>query len=151
MLRWQKLILALSLKEATKAIFEELGLTVDEDLRRDINTAKDKADILLSLSDDDIIIGEAKTSKKGDFAKYSTTSRQVKAYVTRCAAAGKRVAQVLIVAPSFSNDFVESAEMDTEVNISLLEAAGLKKILEAYKSRRNPKFSAEAVYQKVGF
>jgi len=33
--------------------------------------------------------------------------------------------------------------MDTEVNISLLEAAGLKKILEAYKSRRNPKFSAK--------
>lgn len=130
-------------EEVTKAIFEELGLMVDEDLRRDINTAKDKADILLALSEDDIIVGEAKTSKKGDFAKYSTTSRQVKAYATRCEAAGKRVAQVLIIAPSFSNDFVESAEMDTEVNISLLEAAGLKKILEAYKSRRNPKFSAK--------
>lgn len=130
-------------EEVTKAIFEELGLVVDEDLRRDINTAKDKADILLSLSEDDIIIGEAKTSKKGDFAKYSTTSRQVKAYVSRCEAVGKRVAQVLIVAPSFSNDFVESAEMDTEVNISLLEASGLKKILEAHKSRRNPKFSAK--------
>ncbi|MCK7458350.1 hypothetical protein [Idiomarina aminovorans] len=130
-------------EEVTKAIFEELGLIVDEDLRRDINTAKDKADIILSLSEDEIIIGEAKTSKNGDFAKYSTTSRQVKAYATRCEAAGKRVAQVLIVAPSFSNDFVESAEMDTEVNISLLEAAGLKKILEAFKSRRTPKFSAK--------
>jgi len=130
-------------EEVTKAIFEQLGLEVDEDLRRSINTAKDKVDILLSLSDDDVIIGEAKTCKNGDFAKYSTTSRQVKAYVNRCENAGKRVAQVLIVAPSFSDDFVESAEMDTEVNISLLEARGLKQILDAYKNRRNPKFSAK--------
>lgn len=130
-------------EEVTKAIFEELGLDVDEDLRRSINTAKDKADILISLSDDDVIIGEAKTCKNGDFAKYSTTSRQIKAYVNRCESAGKRVSQVLIIAPEFSIDFIESAELDTEVNISLLEAGGLKKIYEAFKARRNPNFSAK--------
>jgi hypothetical protein len=130
-------------EEVTKAIFEQLGLAVDEDLRKSINTAKDKADILISVSEDDVIIGEAKTCKNGDFAKYSSTSRQVKAYVNRCENVGKRVAQVLIVAPTFSADFVESAEMDTEINISLLEASGLKQILDAFKSRRNPKFSAK--------
>lgn len=130
-------------EEVTKTIFENLGLNIDEDLRKAINTAKDQADIMISLSEDDIIIGEAKTCKNGDFAKYSSTSRQVKAYVNRCESSGKRVAQVLIVAPSFSDDFVESAEMDTEVNISLLEASGLKLILDAYKARRNPKFSAK--------
>lgn len=128
-------------EEITKEIFECLNLVVDEDLRKSINTSKDKADIIISLSEDDIIIGEAKTCKNGDFAKYSSTSRQVKAYVTRCEKEGKRVAQVLIVAPSFSNDFIESAEMDTEVNISLLEAGGLKLIYDAYKARRNPNFS----------
>lgn len=128
-------------EEVTKAIFEELGLIVDEDIRKEINTAKDKADIVIALSDDDIVIGEAKTSKNGDFSKYSTTSRQVKAYVTRAENVGKRVAQVLIIAPSFSDGFIESAEMDTEVNISLLEASGLKMILDAFKARRNPKFS----------
>jgi hypothetical protein len=130
-------------EEVTKTIFEQLGLAVDEDLRKIINTAKDKADILISVSEDDVIIGEAKTCKNGDFAKYSSTSRQIKAYVNRCEHAGKRVAQVLIVAPTFSDDFVESAEMDTEVNISLLEAAGLKLILDAFNSRRNPNFSAK--------
>lgn len=135
--------IGIKFEEVTKAIFEQLGLDVDEDLRRSINTAKDKADIILSLSEDDIIIGEAKTCKNGDFAKYSTTSRQVKAYVNRCESSGKRVAQVLIIAPSFSTDFVESAEMDTEINISLLEAAGLKQIFDAFKSRRNPNFSAK--------
>lgn len=130
-------------EEVTKAIFEILELNIDEDLRKDLNTTKDKADIVISLSDNDIIIGEAKTCKNGDFAKYSTTSRQVKAYVTRAENQGKRVAQVLIIAPSFSDDFIESAEMDTEVNISLLEAHGLKLILDAYKSKRNPSFAAK--------
>ncbi|WP_409439710.1 hypothetical protein [Psychromonas sp. GE-S-Ul-11] len=128
-------------EEVTKAIFEHLELNIDEDLRKDLNTTKDKADIIISLSENDIIIGEAKTCKNGDFAKYSTTSRQVKSYVTRAENQGKRVAQVLIIAPSFSNDFIESVEMDTEVNISLLEAHGLKLILDAFKAKRNPNFS----------
>jgi len=135
--------IGIKFEEVTKAIFELLDLNVDEDVRKEINTNKDKADIIISLSDDDIIIGEAKTCKNGDFAKYSATSRQVKAYVNRAETVGKRVAQVLIIAPSFSEDFIESAEMDTEVNISLLEAKGLKLILDAFKSKRNPKFSAK--------
>ncbi|MDP5142571.1 hypothetical protein ORJ00_07435 [Rheinheimera baltica] len=129
-------------EEATKTILEQLELDVDEELRKSINTAKDKADIIITISDDDIIIGEAKTCKEGDFAKYSATSRQIKAYVNRCENQGKRVAQVLIIAPSFSQDFIESAEMDTEVNISLLTAEGLKQIHDAYKAKRRPNFSA---------
>lgn len=128
-------------EEVTKAIFERLDLNVDEDLRKSISTAKDKADILISVSDSDVIIGEAKTFKNGHFAKYSTTSRQVKSYVTRCENHGKRVSQVLIIAPAFSSDFIESAEMDTEVNISLLTAEGLKLIHDAYCAKKKPNFS----------
>lgn len=135
--------LGVKFEEITKEIFESMDLFVDEDLRKSINNAKDKADIIISLSDTEVIVGEAKTSKNGDFAKYSSTSRQVKAYVNRCENQGKRVAQVLIIAPSFSDDFIESAEMDTEVNISLLEANGLKLIHDAFKARRHPKFSAK--------
>ena len=134
--------IGIKFEEVTKAIFETLGLSIDEEARKEINTNKDKADIIITLSDDDIIIGEAKTCKSGDFAKYSSTSRQVKAYVNRAESIGKSVAQVLIIAPSFSDGFIESAEMDTEVNISLLEAKGLKLILDTFKSKRNPKFSA---------
>tara|TARA_R110002049_G_scaffold309283_1_gene520078 strand:- start:7639 stop:9477 length:1839 start_codon:yes stop_codon:yes gene_type:complete len=128
-------------EEVTRVLLEQLGLDVDEDLRKDINTAKDKADIIISLTDDDVIVGEAKSFKNGEFAKYSSTSRQVKAYAARCESQGKRVMQVLIVAPAFSSDFISSAEMDTDINISLLEAEGLKKIVDAFKARRNPKFS----------
>ena len=112
-------------------------------MRKEISTNKDKVDIVLSISEDDIIIGEAKTSKNGDFAKYSSTSRQVKSYVNRAENYGKRVAQVLIIAPSFSSDFVESAELDADINISLLEAGGLKLILDAFRARRRPNFSSK--------
>ena len=135
--------IGLKFEEVTKAIFEELELNVDEDLRKEISTNKDKVDIVLSISEDDIIIGEAKTSKNGDFAKYSSTSRQVKSYVNKAENYGKRVAQVLIIAPSFSSDFVESAELDADINISLLEASGLKLILDAFRARRKPNFSSK--------
>ncbi|MBB6521914.1 hypothetical protein [Pseudoteredinibacter isoporae] len=133
--------IGIKFEEATRTMLEHLGLTVDEDLRKKLNTSKDQIDIIVSISDDDIIIGEAKSFKNGEFGKYSSTSRQVKSYVAQCEAAGKRVAQVLIVAPSFSQDFIESAEMDTDINISLLEAGGLKKIVDTYKSKKNPRFS----------
>ncbi len=135
--------IGLKFEEITRTMLEQLGLNVDEDLRKQINTSKDKVDIIISLNGDDVIVGEAKSYKNGDYAKYSSTSRQVKSYVNRCEVNGKRVAQVLIVAPKFSQDFINSAEMDTDINISLLEAEGLKNILAAYKSRRNPKFSAK--------
>jgi hypothetical protein len=130
-------------EETIKAILESLELNVNEELRKSLNTAKDKADILISLSEDDVIVGEAKSFKNGDYAKYSTTSRQVKAYANRCEKEGKRVAQVLIIAPSFSADFIESAAMDTDINISLLTADGLKLIYETYKTKRKPNFSAK--------
>jgi hypothetical protein len=130
-------------EEITRSILSHLQLNVDEDLRKEVNTAKDKADIVVSIGNDDVIIGEVKSHKNGDYAKYSTISRQVKAYVNRFEESGKRVAQVLIIAPSFSPDFIESAELDTEINISLLEAEGLKKILDAFRSRNKPKFTAK--------
>ncbi|WP_020405996.1 hypothetical protein [Hahella ganghwensis] len=130
-------------EESTRALLGQLGLDVDEELRKQLSTTKDKMDIVLSLSEDDLIVGEAKSFKNGDFSKYSTTSRQVKSYVNRCEGQGKRVQQVLIIAPGFSEDFIEAAEMDADVNISLLEARGLKKIVDAYKARRNPKFTAK--------
>jgi hypothetical protein len=129
-------------EEITRTIFEELGLQVDEERRKEINTAKDKIDIILSLGAEDLILCEVKSFKNGDYAKYSSTSRQVKSYVTRCESQGFRVGQVLIVAPTFSEDFIEAAALDADVNISLLEADGLLKILEAYRAKKKPNFSA---------
>lgn len=128
-------------EEITRTLFENLGLHVDEERRKEINTAKDKLDIVLSLGSEDIIVCEVKSFKNGEYAKYSSTARQVKSYVARCEASGYRVSQVLIVAPAFSADFVEAAEMDADINVSLLEAGGLRKILSAYQAKKKPNFS----------
>jgi len=128
-------------EEATKAILEQLNLSVDEELRRQLNTSKDKADVIVSLNETDIIIIETKTIKDSQYSKYSSVSRQVKSYVRNYESLGKRVSRVVVIAPEYSDGFIKSAEMDMEINISLLEAAGLKKLLDVYKSKRMPKFS----------
>ncbi|MDE4944911.1 normocyte-binding protein 1, partial [Francisella tularensis subsp. holarctica] len=44
-------------EEATRSMLDQLGLNVDEELRKEINTVKDKDDLIISTSDDYVIIG----------------------------------------------------------------------------------------------
>lgn len=76
-------------EEATRSILEQLGLNVDEELRKEINTVKDKVDLIISTSDDDVIIGEMKTHKGGGYSSYSSIARQTKSYVKLCEQYGK--------------------------------------------------------------
>ena len=117
-----------------------MGLNVDEELRSEINTVKDKADLIISTSDD-VIVGEMKTYKGRGYSSYSSLARQTKSYVKLCEQHGKNVTQVLVIAPDFTDDFIEHAELDPDINISLLEAKGLYDIYEAYRSKKNPRFS----------
>ncbi len=129
-------------EEATRSILEQLGLNVDEELRKEINTSKDKVDLIIS-NNDDVIVGEMKTCKEGEYNSYSSVSRQTKSYVKLCEQQGKNVTQVLVIAPSFSQDFIEHAELDPDINISLMEAQGLYDIYKTYKSKKNPTFSIQ--------
>lgn len=123
-------------EEATRSMLEQLGLNVDEELRKEINTVKDKVDLIISTSDDDVIIGEMKTYKGGGYSSYSSIARQTKSYVKLCEQHGKNVTQVLVIAPDFTDDFIEHAELDPDINISILEAQGLYEIYQAYKSKK---------------
>ncbi|MDE4980504.1 normocyte-binding protein 1, partial [Francisella tularensis subsp. holarctica] len=78
----------------------------------------------ISTSDDDVIIGEMKTSKGGGYSIYSSIARQTKSYVKLCEQHGTNVTQVLVIAPDFTDDFIEHAEVDPDINISILEAQG---------------------------
>ena len=133
--------LGLKFEEATRSMLEDIGLNVDEELRKELNTSKNKIDLIISTGNDDVIIGEMKTCKSGEYSSYSGISRQTKSYVNLCEQADKNVTQVLIIAPGFSQDFIENVELDPDVNISLLRAEGLYNIYKTYKEKRNPKFS----------
>lgn len=72
--------IGLKFEELTKTLFEGLGFNVDKDLLKKLNNTKDKADILINLGNNEIIIVECKTVKESNYNKFSSVSRQLKAY-----------------------------------------------------------------------
>ena len=110
-----------------------MGLDVNESLRKKINTAKDKIDILIKLDEEEIIIVECKTKKDRKFNKYSSASRQVKAYKNLAARHNLKVSKTFIVAPSFSDEFINECGLDYDLNLSLITSKSLIDIFNAYQ------------------
>ncbi len=125
--------LGVKFEELTKTIFTKLGFNVDEQLRKKLNTKKDKIDILINLEDDGLIIIECKTIKESGYNKFSSVSRQIKAYYELAKRNDLDVRKLLLVAPDFSDDFIEDCENDIELDLSLLTASALIKIFESFK------------------
>lgn len=132
--------LGLKFEELTKVILKGLGLNVDEDTKKQLNTQKDMMDILLNLGNNEIIIVECKTIKEKGYNKFSSVSRQLKSYQSLALKNDLRIVKILLVAPEFSDDFVYDCEMDTEMNLSLLTASTLSKIFEAFKTSKYQEF-----------
>lgn len=131
--------LGIKFEELTKTIFSQLGLNVDEKLKKELNSKKDKIDILLNIENNELFIVECKTVKESGYNKFSSISRQVGSYFKLAEEGGYRVAKILIVAPEFSNDFITDCEMDSELNLSLLTASSLINILEGFKKAKKHK------------
>jgi hypothetical protein len=132
--------LGIKFEELTKIIFKGLAFNVDDKFKTQINTQKDMMDILLNLGNNEIIIVECKTSKEKGFNKFSSVSRQLKAYQSLALKNNLRIVKMLLVAPEFSDDFIYDCEMDTEMNLSLLTASTLSKIHEAFKLSKYDEF-----------
>lgn len=125
--------LGLKFEELTRKIFQDLGFNVDEELKKSLNSNKDIIDILLHLENGDVIIVECKTRKEKGYNKFSTVSRQLKAYKSRVEKMDRRVVKILLLAPEFSDDFITDCEMNMELNLSLITASSLLKIYDAFK------------------
>ena len=81
-----------------------------------------------------------KTVKDRDYNKYASVSRQLQSYYRLCDEKGFRVAQVLLIAPDFSDDFISECEYDHRISLSLITSAGLAEILEGYQSSKMGEF-----------
>ncbi|WP_373073406.1 hypothetical protein [Sulfurimonas sp.] len=132
--------LGIKFEEITKNIFIQLGLNVDENMRKEISTNKDKIDIVINLDNNDIIIIECKSVKESGYNKFSSVSRQIKSYVSVAEKKGYKVVKSILVAPDFTDDFIKECELDFDLNLSLLQAESLKNILEAFKDAKIEKF-----------
>jgi RecB family endonuclease NucS len=129
--------LGVKFEELTRLILTKLGFDVDEKLRKSLNTAKDQIDIVVRLSENELIIIECKSAKDSGYNKFSSVSRQLKAYVHLAQSKNFKVVKSLLVAPEFSDDFVKECGLEYELNLSLLSASGLVKILNGFKKSRH--------------
>lgn len=141
--------LGLKFEEITKSIFEKLGFNVDEKLKRKLNTAKDKVDIILNLGNNDIIIIECKTVKESNYNKFSSVTRQIKSYINVAKSNGFNVIKTLLIAPDFSDDFVNECDLEFEINLSLITASALVNILEGFKNSKLKQFPYQLLMKDV--
>ncbi len=131
--------LGLKFEDLTKTIFSQLDFTVDEKLRKNINTNKDKIDILLNIGNNELFLIECKTVKESGYNKFSSVSRQMKSYSKLCEKNGYSIIKSLLIAPDFSDDFINETELECDLNLSLITASSLLKILESFKTSKKHK------------
>lgn len=141
--------LGIKFEELTKTIFSQLGFNVDEPLRKKLNTAKDKADILLNIGNNELILVECKTLKESGYNKFSSVSRQLKAYSKCVSNSDYKVIKSLLIAPDFSEDFIKECGLEYELNLSLITASSLIKILEGFKVSKHKQFPHNLLMRDV--
>ncbi len=141
--------LGLKFEDVTKSIFEKLGFNVDENLKKEINTSKNKIDVILNLGNQDIIIIECKSVKESGYNKYGSVSRQIKSYEDLATKSGFNVVKNLIIAPEFSDEFIKECDLQFEINLSLITANSLINILEGFKTSKLKQFPYQLLMKDV--
>jgi len=133
----------------TKNIFSKLGFDVDENLRKQLNTNKNKMDIVLNLGNQELIIIECKTIKESGYNKFSSVSRQIKSYFELAQKKNFKVIKSLLIAPDFSDDFINECELEYELNLSLISASALVGILNGFKKSKLKKLPYNLLMRDV--
>jgi len=141
--------MGIKFEDVTKSIFEKLGLPLDDKLRRSLNNAKNKIDIVINLGNNELILVECKTVKDSGFNKFSSVSRQIKAYIETAQFKGYRVIKSLLIAPEFSEDFEKDCREEFELNLSLITAQTLANILIGFKNTRHKQFPYQLLMKDV--
>jgi len=141
--------MGIKFEDVTKSIFEKLGLPVDDKLRRSLNNSKNKIDIVINLGNNELILVECKTIKDSGFNKFSSVSRQIKAYIEIAQFKGYRVIKSLLIAPEFSEDFEKDCREEFELNLSLITAQTLANILIGFKNTRHKQFPYQLLMKDV--
>lgn len=131
--------IGITFENVTKSILEKMNLNVDEALRTEINSNKEKADIIIKISDNELLIGECKASKHAK-SNFSTIKRQIESYHKHYTKNGFNIRGGFIVAGEFSDDFKEECQTYTEMNLSLIESETLESIFNEYKKLKRKDF-----------
>ncbi len=131
--------IGLKFEEITKKIFEELGFQIDDNIKKSINTKRDKIDIILNLGNSELILVECKTKKDKGYNNFSTVSRQLQAYYKLIDRNNYTVVKSLLIGPEFSDDFISECELEYDLNLSLIKADTLYQILLGFRNNNKHK------------
>ncbi len=141
--------IGMKFEEITKKIFSKLGFKVDEKLRKELNNAKNKIDIILNLDMDGLILIECKTIKESGYNKFSSVSRQLKAYIDLAKSKNYHVAKSLLIAPEFSEEFEKECREEFQLNLSLITAETLVNILNGFKNTKHKQLPYQLLMKDV--
>ncbi len=141
--------LGIKFEDLTKTILTKLSFNVNESLRKSLNTKKNKIDIVIDLGNKELILVECKTIKESGYNKFSSVSRQLKAYIDLAKINDYKVIKSLLVAPDFSDDFVKDCGLDYELNLSLITASSLTKILDGFRNSKHIQFPYNLLMRDV--
>lgn len=136
-------------EDVTKYIFDKLGLEVDEKLRKKINTEKDRMDILIRTGEKSVVLVECKTVKESGYNKFSSISRQVRAYTSLLEKNDYHVDKIILVAPDFSDDFVADCGDEFNLPITLLKAGTLATIYNTVKTVGYNRFTLQMISRDI--
>lgn len=141
--------LGLKFEDVTHTIFEQLEFNVDEALKKQLNSSKNKMDLILNLGNNEVIIVECKTVKESGYNKFSSVSRQIKSYVDQAKNNDYTVVKSLLIAPDFSDDFVNDCGLEFEINLSLITAGSLVSILDGFRNSKHKQFPYQLLMKDV--
>ena len=79
---------------------------------------------------------ECKSVKGKGYTKFSGVYRQLKAYHDLAVSKEYKVIKLLLVAPEFSDDFINDCELEYELNLSLIPADALLNILKGFRDSK---------------
>ena len=145
----QEADLGTTFEDVTKYILAQLGLDVDEKLRKKLNTEKDKMDIIIRTGENSVVLVECKTVKESGYNKFSSISRQVRSYSSLLEKNDFHVDKIIIVAPDFSEDFVADCGDEFTLPITLLKAGSLTAIYHAVKETGSNRFTLQMLSRDI--
>ena len=98
---------------------------------------------------DNIKSSNPRNSKESGYNKFSSVSRQIKSYVESVSNSGYNVVKTLLVAPDFSDDFINECDLQFDINLSLITAGSLINILDGFKNSKLKQFPYQLLMKDV--
>ena len=131
--------IGLAFENATKTIFSNMNLSVNDEIKEAVNNKKHKADMIIDLGDRRLFIVECKASKE-KYSSFSSVTRQIGSYIKQYQNKDYTIQGAILVSGDFTDDFINDCEPFDEYNLTLVDADSFVNIYEEFKASKKKEF-----------